>query len=74
MIGLERDVDEEGRPYTLLLLDPQLVRTVPRAHRPFQGWRYLLPEDTPPDLRDSGGTDDEMPAEMLEELRSLGIL
>lgn len=74
LIGLERDVDEEGRPYTLLLLDPWLVRTVPRAHRPFQGWRYLLPEDAPPDLRASGATDDEMPPEMLEELRSLGIL
>lgn len=74
LIGLERDVDEEGRPYTLLLLDPWLVRTVPRAHRPFQGWRYLLPEDAPPDLRASGGEDDDMPPEMLEELRSLGIL
>lgn len=74
LIGLERDVDEEGRPYTFLLLDPELVRTVPRAHRPFQGWRYLPAEDAPPDLWKSERQEGEMPPELAEELRALGIL
>ena len=31
-------------------LDPEVVRTVPQPRRPFQGWRYLRPEDAPRDL------------------------
>jgi hypothetical protein len=74
LIGLEREVDEEGRPYTFLLLDPELVRTVPRSHRPFQGWRYLSAEDAPPDLGSSERPEGEIPPELAEELRALGIL
>ncbi len=33
-----------------LIFDPQLVPVAARPTRPFQGWRYLRPEDAPPDL------------------------
>lgn len=62
---------ETGRRCAFVL-DPPLIQTVPRAHRPFQGWRYYKPEDAPPDL-DGSGTD-ALPPELAEELRVLGLL
>ena len=68
---------------TLLLLDPQLIRTEAKAQRPFQGWRYLRPEAAPLDLgpfapgQGEGPLKDErdaMPAAMRAELRALGLL
>ncbi len=74
LVGLECEPDEAGRPYTLLLHDPELVRTLPRRHRPFQGWRYLLPQDAPPDLRDLPQGIVDLPPEMAAELCELGLL
>lgn len=73
LIGFESDVDEEGRKFCRLMLEPGLVPTDPWPHRPFQGWRYLEAKDAPPD-RARGRADDEMPEEMIEELRDLGLL
>jgi len=75
LIGIEPVIDDNGRPDTLLVLDPELVRTVPRPHRAFQGWRYLAPEDAPADL--AAGDEAaaaQMPAEMMAELHALGLL
>ncbi len=74
LVGLEREPDATGRPYALLLHDPELVRTLPRRHRPFQGWRYLLPKDAPPDLRDLPQGIGDLPPEMAAELCELGLL
>jgi hypothetical protein len=73
LIGLESDVDEEGRKFCRLMLEPGLVPIDPWPHRPFQGWRYLETKDAPPD-RARGQADQEMPEEMIEELRDLGLL
>lgn len=74
LTGIEPALDASGRPCTLLLLDPRLVRTVPRAHRAFQGWRYLDPEDAPADLRDTAEGAAGLPPKLLAELRALGLL
>lgn len=65
--------DMRRRPACRLILDPALVPVVPRAHRPFQGWRYLEVRDAPPDL-EGDGAGDEMPPAMAAELRELGLL
>ena len=62
---------EAGRRCAIVL-DPELIPTVPRAHRPFQGWRYYKPADAPPDL--TGSDTDALPPELAEELRTLGLL
>lgn len=74
--GIEEVVDGEGVRRCALVLDPELVRVVPTARRPHQGWRYLKPEDAPPDLGRHGGDgqDDAPPAEMLAELKDLGLI
>jgi hypothetical protein len=74
LLDIVPTVDGEGRPCVRLMLDPELVRTEPRAHRPFQGWRYLAPEDAPADLESLGAGAGDLPAEMVAELRALGLL
>lgn len=72
IIGIETVETEDG-PRCALVRDPELVPTVARAHRAFQGWRYLRPEDAPPDAR-AIEHETEMPPEMAAELRELGLL
>ena len=74
LLDIEAAVDENGRPCNLLILNTELVRTVPRAHRAFQGWRYLAPEDAAPDLDSVPGSLAEMSPEMAAELHELGLI
>ena len=69
--GLRRERDNTGRRYCLIEIDAELVPTVPRACRPFQGWRYLSPGDAPLDRPAAAA-----PAldRMLGELRALGLI
>lgn len=73
LIAVETDVDEDGRRFCRLVLDPRLVETEAWPHRPIQGWRYLEQTDAPPDRRASG-EDGRLPAEIAAELRELGLL
>lgn len=63
-----------GPPACALVLDPCVARTELRPMRPFQGWRYLPEEKAPPDLRADGAEAGDLPPEMAEELRALGLL
>ncbi len=75
ILALEPAPGAGGRPSCAILLDDALVRVVPRAHRPFQGWRYLRGEDAPPDLPpgyDAEG--DSLPPRLAAELSELGLL
>lgn len=73
--AIEEAADHEGRPCCALVFEPELVRVVPRAQRPFQGWRYLEAADAPADLPAHGGDEAaDMPEEMRRELRELGLI
>ena len=64
---------KDGIPRCGLVYHPELVPTLRRARRPFQGWRYFNPEDAPPDVRsfkDCKGLPDDLRVELAE----LGIL
>ena len=63
-----------GEPHCKLVLDRKLVRVTPRPMRAFQGWRYLETAAAPPDLQALGKGAVDMPAKMIEELRTLGLL
>jgi hypothetical protein len=67
-------VEEDGERYCLVRYDRNLVDTVWQPKRPFQGWRYLLPKDAPPDRPAYAAADDELPPAIAQELRSLGLL
>jgi len=74
IIGFESEVDEEGRKYCLIILKPGLIRTELKAQKPFQGWRYFLETDVPRDLDPSQIVEQDLPDDMAEELRGLGLL
>ena len=64
---------QDGVPRCALVYDPQLIPTLRRAHRPFQGWRYFKPEDAPADVRALKGAKN-LPEELKIELAEIGIL
>ncbi len=46
-----------------------------RCAGPFQGWRYLAPEDAPVDISDNQArVSDELPASLQRSLRALALL
>lgn len=70
ILDLQEVQTGEGRK-CVLVLDPDLIRVRPVARGPFQGWRYLKPEDAPADLR-HGADHDDLP--IRTELAELGLL
>ena len=51
-------------------VDPPIIRVAPQPRRAFQGWRYLKPEDAPPDLTEAESAD--LPPDLARHLRELG--
>ena len=74
IVGFEVGPDLEGRIRCGILLEPVHILVEPRSMRPFQGWRYLTGEATPPDLPEGSAEDDLPSPEMLNELRRLGLI
>lgn len=74
IVDITRENDGAGRGFARLHLGPDLHRVMPRAQRPFQGWRYLEAAKAPQDLLTEGPGAEDLPPEMQAELRSLGIL
>ncbi|WP_375596574.1 DUF1489 domain-containing protein [Algihabitans albus] len=74
LLDLEEAEDETGRSYVRLMLDPRIVRVEPRPQRPFQGWRYLRPDQAPRDLTAAAGGADDLPPALWAELRNLGLM
>jgi len=75
ILAFEPAPGADGRPSCAILLDDALVRVAPRAHRPFQGWRYLGGEDAPPDLPPGlNSQGDALPPRLAAELGELGLL
>jgi hypothetical protein len=70
LAGFRGERDAEGRRYCLIEVDDELVPTLPRACRPFQGWRYLTADAAPPDRFAAAPP----PEQMLAELRELGLI
>lgn len=64
---------EDGIERCRIVLVPEFIRTRPLPKRPFQGWRYLTPEDAPPDLGEGADLSDLPPA-LRHELAELGLL
>ncbi|WP_439522301.1 DUF1489 family protein [Marivita sp.] len=74
IIGLEERIGDDGIRRCAIVLDPDLIRTATAPKRPFQGWRYLKPEDAPPDLGKSRENDDTLPPELAGALAEIGVL
>jgi hypothetical protein len=77
IIGIETEVNSEGRRLCSFVLDRELVKTELKEFRAFQGWRYLRDGETPSDLNKiekSGTVIEDLPVDMQVELKTLGLL
>jgi hypothetical protein len=76
IVDIIEDQRDSGEACTGLLLDPTLVPLTGRPTKPFQGWRYLRPDEAPIDLMigPRGRGEDLLPPEMRRELRVLCLL
>lgn len=73
ILGLERVAGGDGIERCALLLDPEVIRTEAAARRPFQGWRYLNPEESPRDLPKGRDREEPLPAALAQALAEIGL-
>lgn len=74
ILALEEVIGDDGIRRCAIVLDPALIRTATAIKRPFQGWRYLKPEDAPPDLGAARQNDDALPPALAGALSEIGVL
>lgn len=56
-----------------LVLDAEVIRTEPAPRRPFQGWRYLDPAESPRDLPKGRAKEETLPPELARALADIGL-
>lgn len=74
LLDIESFTGGDGIGRCNLVLGPEVIETMPQPRRPFQGWRYLLPDDAPSDLGSLGADVMAMPEDLRRELAELGLL
>jgi len=74
IIGFEEVIGDDGIRRCGIMLAPELIRTTAVRRRPFQGWRYLTPDDAPKDLPVGRATDDKLPKDLEIALADLGLI
>lgn len=68
---------DDGTACAALVLDPALVLVEARPMKPFQGWRYLKPEEAPADLaqqRPSAEGIEALPPKLRRDLAELCLI
>ena len=55
-----------------IVMSTEVVRTAAAPRRPFQGWRYLKPEDAPQDVAGPGEGGDDLPPGLRARLLEIG--
>lgn len=73
LLRLEDVTGADGIRRCGLVLAPQVFRTATAPRRPFQGWRYLDPADSPPDLRAGRLHEEALPPVLASALEEMGL-
>ncbi len=68
MFALEKVEGADGILRCALVLDAEVIRTEGAARRPFQGWRYLDPAESPRDLPKGRAREEALPASLAQAL------
>ncbi|WP_281826115.1 DUF1489 family protein [Jannaschia rubra] len=74
ILRFDEVVRDDGIRRCGLILRPGLIPVVPVPKRPFQGWRYLNPEDAPADMDPARAAEARLPAELSVALAEIGVL
>lgn len=73
VLRLDEALGQDGITRCALVLDPEIHRTESVPKRPFQGWRYLKPEDAPRDLPASRQSGEALPPGLAAALAEIGV-
>lgn len=73
ILRLDEVIGDDGIRRCAIVMKPGLVRTQHALKRPFQGWRYLKPEDAPADLPEGRTHEEPIPAELSAALAEIGV-
>jgi hypothetical protein len=74
IVRLDEYIGADSIRCCAIVIDPELIRVVPSLKRPFQGWRYLKPEDAPKDLPVGRENEEPLPPSLSAALAEIGIL
>jgi hypothetical protein len=74
VVGLDEVRRADGIPRCGIVLDPTLVPVLPGPRRPFQGWRYLAPEDAPADIDPARLEEAQLPPALSSALAEIGVI
>jgi len=73
ILALEERRGSDGVARCALVMDAEVIRTEAAPRRPFQGWRYLAPEESPRDLPKGRALDDALPPALAQALAEIGL-
>lgn len=73
ILDLDRRQGADGIERCALVLDTTIHRTEPAARRPFQGWRYLTPDEAPRDLARARPREEALPPGLAEAMAEFGL-
>ena len=73
ILRLDEVIGEDGIRRCAIVMEPALIPTQHALKRPFQGWRYLTPEDAPADLPAGKQHEEPLPAELSAALAEIGV-
>lgn len=73
IIRLDEVTGADGILRCGLVMEPRVIRTEAAPRRPFQGWRYLDPKDSPRDLPEGRSGDSTLPDEVALALAEIGL-
>lgn len=73
VLRLDEVIGSDGIRRCAIVMDPEIIRTQTALRRPFQGWRYLNPADSPADLTKGTTAGDDLPVELMTALAEIGV-
>ena len=74
ILRFDEVIGNDGIRRCAFVLEPQLIRTTIVRRRPFQGWRYLTPEDAPADLVQARDNEEALPTALSAALADIGVI
>ena len=73
ILDISSIIRNDGSKGCEIELDSELIRVIPTPMRPFQGWRYYMKDDIPPDLNINDDGREDIPDDVNSELIKLGL-
>ena len=73
IVGMDRRQGSDGINRCALILNLEVIRTDLAPRRPFQGWRYLPPDQSPPDLPKARIREEALPPQLARALAEIGL-